>query len=83
MTLPSLDRERVPFVEIRDRESRRLVTVIELLSPSNKRPGGDREQYLAKRSDLLASPTHLVEIDLIRGGRRMPMARRGRATMAS
>ena len=77
VSLPTVDKERVPFVEIRDRESRRLVTVIELLSPSNKRATGDRDQYLSKRSDLIASPTHLVEIDLLRGGRRMPMVPAG------
>src|SRR3954447_2649434 len=36
---PVEDIERVPFLEIRDRQSRELVTVIELLSPSNKRRG--------------------------------------------
>jgi hypothetical protein len=40
--------------------------VIELLSPSNKRPGPDREQYLATRGVFLASHAHLVEIDLLR-----------------
>jgi hypothetical protein len=74
VTLPTVDRERVPFIEIRDRQSRRLVTIIELLSPSNKKVSGDRDQYLSKRDDVIASPTHLVEIDLLRGGRRMPMA---------
>jgi hypothetical protein len=53
------------------------VTIIELLSPSNKKAGGDRDQYLSKRSDIIASPTHLVEIDLLRGGRRLPMAPAG------
>jgi len=32
----------------------------------------DREQYLAKRRELLRSPTHLVEIDLLRGWAPMP-----------
>jgi hypothetical protein len=77
VTIPAVDRERVPFIEIRDRQSRRLVTIIELLSPSNKKAGGDRDQYLSKRSDIIASPTHLVEIDLLRGGRRLPMAPAG------
>lgn len=68
-----VDEERLSFVEIRDRRDRRLVTVIELLSPSNKRNGPDREQYLAKRRQLLAGDVHLVEIDLLRGGPRMPV----------
>jgi hypothetical protein len=68
------DVERVPFLEIRDRLGRELVTVLEFLSPSNKRGGGDREQYLTKRAQLLDGPVHFVEIDLLRGGRPMPLA---------
>lgn len=41
--------ERQSFLEIRDRAGRKLVTAVELLSPSNKRPGSDRQQYLHKR----------------------------------
>jgi hypothetical protein len=69
----AVDVERLSFVEIRDRQSRQLVTVIELLSPSNKYAGPDREQYLAKRRQLLRSSAHLVEIDLLRGGPRLPL----------
>ncbi len=71
--LLSVDVERLSFIEIRDRDSWELVTVVELLSPSNKYAGADRDQYLAKRHQLLFSPVHLVEIDLLRGGPRMPM----------
>lgn len=70
--LPAVDIEGESFIEIRDRRSRELVCVVELLSPSNKRPGPDREQYLAKRGQLLNSPAHLVEIDLLRTGDPMP-----------
>jgi hypothetical protein len=70
---PAVDIERESSLEIRDRKSRELITVIELLSPSNKKPGPDREQYLAKRRQVLASPVHLVEIDLLRGGLSMPV----------
>jgi hypothetical protein len=72
VTLPVVEKEGQSYVEIRDRRSRRLVTVIELLSPSNKQPGPDRDQCEYKRAEVLASPTHLVEIDLLRGGKRMP-----------
>lgn len=71
--LPNIDVERVSYLEIRDREDWRLVTVIELLSPSNKYAGPDREQYLAKRTTLLQSTAHFVEIDLLRGGPRLPL----------
>ena len=70
--LPAVDRERLSYVEIRDRRDRELVTVVELLSPANKHPGADREQYLAKRMELLNGPVHLVEIDLLRGGPPLP-----------
>lgn len=59
------------WLTIRDTGTRRVVTVIELLSPSNKM-GGNRGEYLRKRRRILRSATHLVEIDLLRGGPRMP-----------
>ncbi|MEZ4869872.1 MAG: DUF4058 family protein [Caldilineaceae bacterium] len=66
--------ERVPQVsiEIRDVQARRLVTAIELLSPTNKQ-GDGYEEYLRKRRQLLQSDTHLIEIDLLRRGKRVPM----------
>lgn len=74
--LPAADVVGESFIEIRDRRSRDVVCVIALLSPSNKRPGSDREQYLSKRRQLLASPAHRVEIDLLRVGEPMPAADR-------
>jgi hypothetical protein len=71
--LPAVDVESLSFVEIRDRASWQLVTALELLSYSNKYAGPDRDQYLAKRGQLLSSAVHLVEIDLLRGGPRMPL----------
>ena len=59
-------------IEIRDVDQRALVTAIEVLSPANKRGEGYRE-YLRKRHRILASTTHLIEIDLLRAGRRVPM----------
>ena len=59
-------------VEIRDTANRQLVTAIEVLSLTNKR-GEGREEYLVKRRRLLLSTAHLIEIDLLRQGRRVPM----------
>jgi hypothetical protein len=70
--LPAVDRERLSYVEIRDRRNRALITVVELLRPANKQAGPDREQYLAKRMEIQNGPIHLVEIDLLRGGTPMP-----------
>ena len=65
--------ERARFLEIRDRRGFKVVTVLELLSPSNKYAGDDHEQYLRKRWEVLRSRTHFVEIDLLRGAGRMPL----------
>jgi len=56
------------FVEIRTIEGGEVVTVIEVLSPSNKKPGRAREQYLVKQQEALDSSVNLVEIDLLRAG---------------
>jgi len=77
---PAPVRRRVPLdvptrlvsVHIRQRETERLVAVIELLSPVNKRRGKGRDEYLEKRRTLLTSPMHLIEIDLLRNYPRMP-----------
>jgi hypothetical protein len=46
----------------------KLVTVVELLSPTNKAPGPGRESYLKKQHEILSGDCHLVEIDLLREG---------------
>jgi Protein of unknown function (DUF4058) len=57
------------FVTLIDLESdQRIVTVIEVLSPTNKQPGPGRTSYLSKQREVLASDVHLVEIDLLRHG---------------
>jgi hypothetical protein len=69
------EEHRESFVEIVESDAgRRLVTSVEILSPSNKctgTPGWDL--YLRKRQSLLLGGVNLVEIDLLRGGQRMPM----------
>ncbi len=60
---------RQPFLEIRDmRAGKHVVTVIEILSPTNKRLHGGRELYVQKQQEVLASDANLVEVDLLRGG---------------
>lgn len=46
----------------------RVVTALEILSPSNKLPGRAREAYKAKQRDFRAGGVNLVEIDLVREG---------------
>ena len=59
-------------IEIRDAQNRERVTAIEVLSPANKR-GDGRQEYLEKRRRILLSTAHLLEIDLLRRGTRVPM----------
>jgi hypothetical protein len=58
---------REPFVEIVHGDGA-VVTVIEVLSPANKEPGEGHRQYKHKQEQLLNSPVHLVEIDLLSTG---------------
>jgi hypothetical protein len=74
--LPLPEEQSEPFIEVRRRDSNDVVAVLEVLSPANKRPGSDgRREYLAKRRLVLGSRAHLVELDLLRGGERLPTLR--------
>jgi len=77
----SSDSDMAVIVEVEDLEIRqsrveildayndmKLVTVIEVVSPTNKAAGPGRESYLAKQKEILARDYHLVEIDLHRNG---------------
>ena len=61
------------YLEVREVGSDAVTTVVEVLSPSNKRPGEGRIIYETKRQQVLGSATHLIEIDLLRGGEPMPI----------
>jgi hypothetical protein len=62
------------WVEIRRSPDWIPVTIIELLSPSNKQ-GHGYDDYLHKRVSLIARTIHLVELDLLIAGHRLPMGR--------
>lgn len=71
-----LDSEPVTesYIEIIDVKSgNRVVSAIEVLSPSNKRAGDGRQLYLQKREDMKAGGVNFVEIDLLRDGDRDSM----------
>jgi hypothetical protein len=52
-------------------DTRQLVTTVEILSPTNKRPGKEGlSEYRHKREQVLRSRVHLVELDLLRSGER-------------
>lgn len=64
------------FIRVIDPKNRRVVTVVEILSPANKR-GSYRRAYRRKRSEYVARGVNLVEIDLLRTGRRLPLGKPG------
>jgi hypothetical protein len=71
--VPAAEAVHEPYLEVRrPGPSKEVVTVIEVLSPANKRGGSGRDQYLEKRGRVHGSAANLVEIDLLREGRRMP-----------
>ena len=77
VVVPTLDEVAESYLEIRAVDSGQVVTALELLSPANKLHARGREQYLEKRTLVLATWTNLVEIDLLRAGEPMPV--RGKA----
>lgn len=74
VTLPlvELDEHRTRYVEIRHGSSHELVTIVELLSPSNKQ-GTDHFLYLNKRQETFHQDVHLLELDLLLAGTRPPL----------
>ncbi len=76
VTIPHeyLDEERQGLIKILRRPDRRLIAVLELLSPTNKN-GAGFDQYRAKRRAVLEQNVHLVELDLLVGGTRPPLAK--------
>ena len=67
-----MEEVRDVWIEIRRRPDRRLVTAIETLSPTNK-VGEGYWEYRAKRRNLIRQKVHLVELDMLVGGRRLEM----------
>jgi len=70
------DVEEVPELEIHEtfiaivdpKSGNEVVTVIEVVSPTNKYAGPGREMYIKKQTEIRQSKTHLIEIDLLRAG---------------
>jgi hypothetical protein len=71
--LPVVEEVIERYLEIREVTTSDVITVLEILSHSNKSTRQGREQYERKRLSVLASLTNLVEVDLLRAGDPMPM----------
>jgi hypothetical protein len=72
--LPTSEEIKERYLEIREIATDAVITVIEVLSPKNKQAGEGRDAYEKKRRRILESATNLIEIDLLRAGRAMPIA---------
>ncbi|MEW4569398.1 DUF4058 family protein [Tautonia sp. JC769] len=72
--IAAVEREdyRHTWIEIKTLPERSLVAVVELLSPTNKY-GHGRNDYLRKRRSYLGQAVHLIELDFLLAGHRMPM----------
>ena len=64
---------KVTWLRIEAMPDQELVTIIEVLSPTNKDPGRERQRYERKREVIVGSGANLVEIDLLRRGEPMPL----------
>ncbi|MGD1944260.1 MAG: DUF4058 family protein [Leptolyngbyaceae cyanobacterium] len=80
VTIPLAEEVRERYLEIRETTTGAVITALELLSPTNKRPGEGRDAYLRKRQQVRSSASHLVEIDLLRAGAALPIENVSQAT---
>ena len=75
MEYPEVERHTERHLQIIHRATERVVAVLELLSFAYKNPGRNGlGKYLKKRNEFLSSGCHLIELDLLRGGQRLPMS---------
>jgi hypothetical protein len=65
------DEHQEEFIEIRQRNDGRLVTLVEVVSPTNKLTAPGRHAYLNKRREARSAGASLVEIDLVLQGQPM------------
>ncbi len=75
IALPEYEEIREGYIQVTHRPDRTLVAILELLSPTNK-TGRGFDHCVNNRMELLFQEVHLVEIDLLIGGRRLPMRKR-------
>jgi hypothetical protein len=73
-TLPNNKKRKQRYLQVATARGREVLTAIEILSPSNKDAGEDRDAYKQKRRGYLGS-VNFVEIDLLREGNRFPAGR--------
>jgi hypothetical protein len=78
VALPEMESFEEPYLQIRSMPDGEVVTVIEVLSHTNKRPGSERESYIRKREQFFLIDVHFVGIDLLRLWPPLPFTEQGR-----
>lgn len=73
VSVPMVEEVSEAYLEVKEAATQKVVTAIEILSPTNKK-GQGREKYEKKRQQVLSRLTHLVEIDLLRDGQPLPVS---------
>lgn len=69
LMFPVEEETRETFLKVFDADNHQVVTVLEILSPANKVAGSPgRASFQQKRQEVMNSPSHWVEIDLLRSG---------------
>lgn len=76
--VPLVEEVSENFLEVREVHTGQLVTILDLLSPANKLHEAGRRLYQQKREHIFSTQTNLVEVDLLRAGRPMPLERASR-----
>ncbi len=74
VTVPMTEETQERYLEIREVGTGTVITVVEVLSPKNKRSGQGKSKAETKRQNELNSNANLVEIDLLRTGEPKPIA---------
>jgi hypothetical protein len=62
------EEHREEYIEIRQRSDGRLITLVDMASPTNRTTAAGRQAYLNKRTEARTAQANLVEIDLVLQG---------------
>ncbi len=62
------EEHREEYLELRQRPSGRLITVVDLVSPANRTTATGRNEYLRTREEFRRQGAHIVELDLVLQG---------------
>lgn len=62
------EQHKEEYLEVRQRGTDKLITLVEVISPANRTTAVGRQEYLAKRAEARQAGAHVVEHDLVLQG---------------